>query len=50
MEVEARVLCFGRGRSAAQMSRVAGDLVAERLARERVVGQRHRKVRQLRGE
>ena len=39
-----------RRRSAAEVGRVAGDFVAERLAGERVDGQRHGNVGEFRGQ
>ena len=50
MEVEAGVLFLAGWRTAAEVGGVAVDFVAERLAGERVVGQRHGNVGQVRGE
>ena len=51
VDVESGNIFHARGRSAAQVSRIWFDeLIAKRLAGERVVGQRHGDLGQLRGE
>ncbi len=50
MHVKPKFLFQARRRSAAEVGRVAGDFVAERLAGERVDGQRHGNVGEFRGQ
>ena len=50
MDVERGILFLARRRSAAEVGRVAGDFVAERLAGERVDRQRHGDVGEFRGQ
>src|SRR5439155_9810646 len=50
MDVESGLLFFARRRGAAEVSRVANDLVAERLAGKRVAGQRHGNLGQGSGQ